>query len=118
MNWNQTILIALGGCIGAVTRGFINRWLPFVPNQFSWGTFGINLLGCLFIGILWSKLESDTQKLFWITGILGGFTTFSGFGLELLRYLQHKEYSLVFSYGLGSLILGVLMVWVGQKLAA
>ncbi len=117
MNLKIVLLIALGGSIGATLRSLINKIIPFQPLQFSYGTFTINLLGCLFIGILWSRLNSDLTKSFWITGILGGFTTFSGFGLEILRYLDAKEYGLMFGYAIMSVILGVFMVWVGQKIA-
>jgi len=117
MNLKIVLLTALGGSIGATLRSLINKILPFQPVQFSYGTFTINLLGCLFIGILWSKLNSDFSKSFWITGILGGFTTFSGFGLEILRYLDAKEYIFMFGYAILSVVLGVFMVWVGQKIA-
>ncbi len=117
MNLKIVLLIALGGSIGATLRGLINKILPFQSFQFSYGTFSINLLGCLLIGILWSKLDSDLSKSFWITGVLGGFTTFSGFGLEMLRYLEAKEFGLMFGYAIMSVILGVFMVWVGQRIA-
>ena len=117
MNLKIVLLIAFGGSIGATLRGFINKIIPFQPLQFSYGTFAINLLGCFFIGILWTKLNSELSKSFWITGILGGFTTFSGFGLEILRYLEAKEYGLMFGYAITSVVLGVIMVWVGQKIA-
>ena len=117
MNLKIILLIALGGSVGATLRGLINKIMPFQPLQFSYGTFAINLLGCFFIGVLWNRLNSDFSKSFWITGVLGGFTTFSGFGLEILRYLDAKEFGLMFGYAIMSVILGVLMVWAGQKIA-
>lgn len=117
MNLKIVLLIALGGSIGATLRGLINKILPFQSLQFSYGTFAINLLGCFLIGVFWTKLNSELSKSFWITGILGGFTTFSGFGLEILRYLEAKEFGLMFGYAIASVVLGVFMVWVGQKIA-
>jgi fluoride ion exporter CrcB/FEX len=58
------------------------------------------------------------QKAFWITGVLGGLTTFSGLGLELMRYLNEKNIQLAVLYGCSSLIIGILLVWFGQKLAS
>ena len=57
MNLKIVLLIALGGSIGATLRSIINKIIPFQPLQFSYGTFTINLLGCLFIGILLYKFS-------------------------------------------------------------
>lgn len=117
MNFKLILLTALGGSIGATLRGLINKISPFQPHYFSFGTLIINLFGCFLIGFLWLKLPSESSKSFWITGILGGFTTFSGFGLEILRYFEAKEFLLMTLYTIISVILGVFLVWVGQKIA-
>lgn len=118
MSIRIALLTMLGGGLGAFSRSLINQILPFSPKTFSLGTFSINMLGCLLIGYFFSKLESETQKYFWITGILGGFTTFSGFGMELMRYLQERSFMLFAVYSLLSVSIGLFMVWVGQKLAS
>lgn len=117
MSYTFYFWLGLGGALGSIFRGAMNRFIPFQLNTFSWSTFTVNMLGCLLIGFLWLKIESDYQKAFWITGFLGGLTTFSGLGLELMRYLNEKNYSLAVIYGLSSLLVGILLVWLGQKLA-
>jgi len=74
------------------------------------------MIGCFLIGFLWGKIESTTLKYFWVTGVLGGLTTFSGMGLELFRYFNDKAFGLMAIYGMLSLLVGIFMVWLGQKL--
>ncbi len=118
MSFSFYVFTALGGALGAVIRGGINTYIPFKSHVFSWGTFGVNLMGCFLIGFLWLKLDTEFQKAFWITGVLGGLTTFSGFGIEIMRYLSDKNYPLAVLYGISSVILGIIWVWFGQKLAS
>ncbi len=118
MSYTIYVWIGLGGALGSILRGLLNRLLPFQIYSFSWSTFTVNMIGCLFIGYFWTKLDNETQKAFWITGLLGGLTTFSGLGLELTRYLNEKNYNLAVIYGLTSILTGILLVWFGQKLAS
>jgi CrcB protein len=118
MSFTLYLWIGLGGALGSVLRGALNHYIPFHVQGFSWSTFIVNMLGCLLIGLLWVKLENEIQKAFWITGVLGGLTTFSGLGLELMRYLNEKNIQLAVLYGCSSLIIGILLVWFGQKLAS
>jgi CrcB protein len=118
MSYTVYFWIGIGGAFGSLIRGGMNRLMSFQVHAFSWSTFLVNMTGCLFIGFLWMKLDSDSQKAFWVTGVLGGLTTFSGLGLELTRYLNEKNYNLAVIYGVTSLILGIFLVWLGQKLAS
>lgn len=118
MSFSIYLWIGLGGALGSILRGFLNQYIPFHVYEFSWSTFIVNMLGCLLIGLLWVKLENEIQKAFWITGVLGGLTTFSGLGLDLMRYLNEKNIQLAVLYGSTSLIIGILLVWFGQKLAS
>ncbi len=104
-----------GGAIGSVLRWAIGLRIPFHAHQFSWSTFFINASACFLIGLLWSKIETYAAKLFWITGFLGGFSTFSGFTLEIIQYLQCQEYKLAAVYGISSIIFGILLTWLGQR---
>jgi len=85
MSW---LLVALGGAIGSVLRYGTARLWPAVPGGFPVPTLTVNLLGSFAIGLLYiwvsarSGLGADNARLFWMTGVLGGFTTYSAFALE------------------------------------
>jgi len=74
--------VALGGAIGAVLRWGAGLALPF-----PFGTLAVNVVGALAIGLLWAGLASRLHPLL-ITGVLGGFTTFSAFTLDTLRLVE------------------------------
>jgi fluoride exporter len=85
MSW---LFVALGGALGSMMRyGFARLW-PMTPGGFPVPTLTVNLVGSFAIGLLYmwfsvrSGLGSDGARLFWITGMLGGYTTYSAFALE------------------------------------
>ena len=88
--------VALGGVIGALARYQIGRWWPTPVDGFPAATLFINLLGCLVIGIF---LVLITERMtphplarpFFGTGVLGGFTTFSTYALDLQQLLTHAR---------------------------
>ena len=84
--------VAAGGALGATARWGIGLALPTPPGGLPWPTLGINVLGCLLIGVLLGvaarRRTHPLLRPFAGTGVLGGFTTFSGYavdGLGLLR---------------------------------
>ena len=113
-------LIALGGGIGAVSRFLFSNLIQSVNTSvFPFGTFGVNILGCFLIGLAWAALPSQEQNLsvpFIMIGVLGGFTTFSTFGLESIQLWQAGKTSILVAYVLLSNVLGLLAVFVGIKL--
>ena len=119
------LLIFLGGGFGACARWLlataINTNATHAPQGFPWGTLGVNLLGCLLIGLLagfFERTNTATEwSLFFITGVLGGFTTFSSFGLEAMRMVRGNQISLALAYVLASNILGISLVAAGYALS-
>ena len=115
MNW---LLVALGGAIGASLRyGAGLYWAK--PNVlFPWSTWWINLIGCLLAGIFFalsqkfSVLQQEARLLLMV-GILGGFTTFSSFGLETFQLLKQGQIILAIGYASSSVVLGVMLLAVG-----
>lgn len=86
-------LVLIGGGLGSVVRYLASLASGrLFGDGFAWGTLAVNLLGCLLIGLLVGLVDkamlSRTFRIFAVTGFLGGFTTFSTFSLESIRYLQ------------------------------
>jgi len=119
----QWLAIALGGGLGAMARfGAVAYITPLLNYRFPIGTFVVNILGSFLIGVAYVILVEKTTlpaewRLFFITGLLGGFTTFSSFSLELLQLWQEGHLLLVLAYAAGSVVLGLLMAFAGMQLA-
>ena len=114
-----TILVGLGGFVGATARWGLSSAMKStleVPS-FPYSTFIINLLGCLAIGIAYSLLEhNEPLKLLIVVGFLGGFTTFSTFGLEIFSLIRLHSVTTAAIYAGLSTVLGVLLVWTGYRI--
>jgi CrcB protein len=118
----QWIWIGVGGALGSVLRFLLqSRVQSAYPGNFPMGTLGVNLIGCFFIGFLggWflSHPVSNQLRLFLITGILGGFTTFSSFALENLILVREGNLKSAAAYLLASNGLGLGLAAVGFLLA-
>lgn len=114
--------VAAGGAIGALLRyAAVQLTLHLHPQPFPLGTMLVNIAGSFAIGILMARylqLPSESAQLFFVTGILGGFTTFSAFSWDALQLLQRGAISSAAFYVLGSVILSFGAVAVGYKLGA
>ena len=116
------LLVGLGGSLGSIARYLCQRWFAYsVPHAFPWGTFAVNIAGCLLIGIFWglsfkSFTTTENWKLFLMTGLCGGFTTFSAFTLEGIGLIREQRLFLFFSYVAASVILGLLATYTGMKM--
>jgi CrcB protein len=92
-NGDVLVAISLGGGIGALARYGIGYAFPAAPRGFPWATFGINVAGCLLIGVL-MVLVTDVWggrrlvRPFLGVGVLGGFTTFSGYVVDIQRLVN------------------------------
>jgi fluoride exporter len=120
MNSASVLFVGLGGGLGAIARYLIS--LAFKSNtsgiRFPWSTLTVNLLGCFCIGLLWQYLAKSNQlNAFWIIGFLGGFTTFSSFGLDGLKLFNQGAFTQLASYVLISNIVGLFLVFIGVKIA-
>lgn len=116
------ILVGLGGGLGSIARYICQRWMLIVyPHSFPFGTFAVNIIGCLLIGIFWgitfrSFETNESWKLFLMTGICGGFTTFSAFTLEGIGLIREQKTGLFLLYLGGSVIVGLLATFIGMKI--
>ena len=115
--------VGLGGFLGSAARYAVALcWGAAQPGRFPWATLFVNCAGCLLIGVLagiFSRASvPGSARLFLITGVLGGFTTFSAFGLESVVLLRRGETGLALLFVLSSVMVGVLAVYLGLRLAA
>jgi CrcB protein len=121
----QWLLVGLGGGIGAMARFALSGLiLPYtLQEKFPWPTFAVNVLGCLLAGALFALAEkqhvlSPNLRLFLFTGILGGFTTFSAFGLETFYLIRRGDYLVAGSYVLASVVCGLAVLMLAHKAIA
>jgi CrcB protein len=117
----RLLLVAAGGAVGSVLRYLLSG---VVQGQaaFPIGTFAVNVAGCLAVGFVAGlafdrSSLSTSARLFLIVGVCGGFTTFSAFSYETLKFIESGE---LWRAGLnagGQLVAGVAAVWAGLALA-
>jgi CrcB protein len=118
MSW---VWVALGGALGSLARYGVARAWPAAPGGFPVPTLTVNLLGSFAIGLLYVWISArggpgaDSARLFWMTGVLGGFTTYSAFALEttLLGFSTTG-----FVYVAVTLVGCVALAWLGRFIGA
>ena len=116
-------LVALGGAVGAVARYQAGRgvtaWLgPAAVTAFPWATLIVNVAGSLAMGVLAGWLArhgtgGETARLLLGVGLLGGFTTFSAFSLELMLLIERGQAGAAFAYAAVSVLAGLSALYLG-----
>jgi CrcB protein len=120
MSWLHVGMVALGGVIGCLARWSVGVWLNNRWSGFPLGTLFVNCLGGLLIGmaLLWfERSPNETLRLLVITGVLGGFTTFSSFSVESLIMLQRGEVALALAHTAAHVLGALTAAAIGFKLA-
>ncbi len=113
------LLVALGGALGSMLRYGVGRWaIVMMGPGFPFGTFAVNILGGLLMGLLAGWLARTSQggeelRLLLGVGVLGGFTTFSAFSLEVYNMITRAEIALAAAYSVSSVAGSVLAVLAG-----
>ena len=117
------VVVALGGALGSMARFKLSGWVLHhtVNWRFPIGTFVVNVCGCLLAGILAAigakqHLLSADARLLLFTGLLGGFTTFSAFGLETVLLMKRGEWFIAALNVLLSVIAGIFALWLSFTL--
>lgn len=115
------LLVGAGGAMGAVARHLLGRWaLAVLGPGFPYGTWIANIAGGLAMGVLAATLArtggSEQLRLLLGVGLLGGFTTFSAFSLEVYEMILRGEALLALAYAMSSVAGAVVALWGGAML--
>lgn len=113
------LLVAAGGAIGSMARYLVTQGALWAMGPgFPWGTLTVNVVGSLLMGLLVAALvlkgeDTAAPRLFLATGVLGGFTTFSSFSLDVAQLWERREPLAAFAYLSASVGLSVLALFAG-----
>ena len=112
------LLVFLGGGLGSGLRYLVTIKMIQYSKVLPFGTFTVNMLGCLLIGLILGYAQKENtltsnQTLLLATGFCGGFTTFSAFANENLELIKNGEIFNFSVYTIGSILVGVLAVFIG-----
>ena len=126
MPFQLYLAVAAGGALGTVGRFFLSGAVANAFGEtFPWGTLVVNVTGSFVIGFLWTVTAPDarlfvggTTRQFLLTGICGGYTTFSSFSLQTLNLMNDGEWLAAGGNVLGSVVLCMIAVWLGSLTAA
>ena len=120
---SRLLLIGLAGFVGTLGRYWLSDMVARRYGEtFPWGTLAVNLIGCFLAGLLLYVLTerfvlNPTLRMVVFIGLLGGFTTFSSFGLQTFTLLQEHQFGLATLNLIASNFIGLALVWVGYTLA-
>jgi fluoride exporter len=116
------LLVALGGALGSVARYLLAGVVHRVSSPyFPYGTFVVNVLGCLAFGAIFALSEEraavgSSARAFLLVGVLGGFTTFSSFTFETFQLIRDGELLLASANAVGQVVIGLGAFWAGTTL--
>ncbi|QQM32490.1 fluoride efflux transporter CrcB [Martelella lutilitoris] len=116
---SHALIAAIGGGLGAACRYLVGVLaIRVIGHGFPWGTFIVNVLGSLLIGLLVEAVarllnQSAEMRMFLVTGFLGGFTTFSSFSLDAMNMIERGDYMPALVYVGASVALGLAAVFAG-----
>lgn len=121
----EVFLVGLGGALGAISRYLVGTLTDSTSAamRFPIGTLIVNIVGCFLIGLISVVLLrywplSPNARLFLITGVLGGFTTFSAFSFETVAMIKADHLVAALLYVLVSVLVGLLATYVGIRIVS
>jgi CrcB protein len=124
VNILDIFLIAIGGALGSVARYLLSTFvLRATGTLFPLGTFVVNVIGCLVFGAIAGAASQRVQltpalRLFLLTGILGGFTTFSSYAFESFTLVRDGQFLWASVNVVGQVIAGLAGMWAGYAMGA
>ncbi len=117
----KILLVMVGGSIGALSRyGVSLLAAQLFGTKFPWGTLIVNLSGCFLIGLSFAladrglSIMNPSMRLFFMTGFLGGLTTFSTYGLEMVNSMREGMHLVTIANFLTNNVIGGALVFLGM----
>ena len=112
------LLVFAGAGVGGALRHGVNRTAAMMGASSIVGTLAVNVIGCFVAGVIagWLAFRGESGqglRLFAITGVLGGFTTFSAFSLDVALLWERGQAPLAVTYAAGSVVISIVMVFAG-----
>ena len=123
MNALNLLLVAIGGAIGSAARYLLTAFVLRVSGSlFPFGTFAVNLLGCIVFGLIAGAADqrvpmTSAARAFVLAGVLGGFTTFSSYAFESFWLLRDGHVAAASLNVVGQVVLGIVGVAIGFAIA-
>lgn len=120
--WTNLLFVMAGSALGGGCRFLVSKFITDnTSGVFPWGTFAVNMAGCLIIGILFGMIDRGANvppqmRALLITGFCGGFTTFSTFAHENYLLFSDSRLWIVFIYAVVSFAVGLFLAWLGHFL--
>ncbi len=120
MNMYAVVLVFIGGGLGSILRFLISKTLYQYTTHFPWATLCANAIGCFLIGLFLGNFDDNEvlnqqQKLFFVTGLCGGLTTFSTFTFENFSFIKEGQLLHFFGYSVFSFGLCLGLVLLGHQ---
>ncbi|WP_077617086.1 fluoride efflux transporter CrcB [Bacillus sinesaloumensis] len=117
----KILFVMLGGFFGAISRYLLGVWI-IMPTGFPIGTLTVNLIGCFILGWLLTFIATLRKvnpmiTLFFGTGFLGSFTTFSTFSVEVIQLIEDQKIGYAALYMMLSLFVGLILSYIGYRVA-
>ena len=118
MIWQQLVLLALAGAAGTLARFGLQGLVQLAAGaSFPWGTFVVNIVGCLAFGVVWGLAQrqaiSAEARTIILVGFMGAFTTFSSFIFESSAMLEQREYLYMAANLVGQNVIGIAAFLLG-----
>lgn len=121
-HWPAAAQVASGGVIGSAARGMVELLTPTAEGGFPVGVLTVNLVGSFLLGFYLARrersVEGPASVRFWAIGVLGSFTTFSAFSLDLLLLVQAGRIAVASMYLLASVMGGLALALTGHRTGA